>query len=495
MKTNRKQDRIHNSSRVNSFTIRLQWGILAILVLQAYLNYDLSYALDLTIRVAPIILAITILNRFTFNEHLKCLIIASGGALSGLALMIAFQGEYKLFFTFYISLLTIGLYFNTRMVIYYTVILNAVLSVLFYFLPTSILPSGNLNEFISFIALFDINAFVLYYVAKWGNEYIMSAEEKEKEASELVEKLGLILKTSEESAHELDGGIRQLSDNMKTIKEVSSSINAASQEIAAGIMEEAGSIQNILVSVKDNGDKLGEIKEASDEIAERAGHSSLKITRSLEELKDSTHQMENIQIIVQEISQDMIELNNKIDSINEIFQGLITISSQTNLLSLNAAIEAARAGEHGRGFAVVAEEVRKLADMSKQNVDEASMLITEITAMKNKTIGGVHKGEEATEKGLGLMKQLEENYKDAASTFNRVNELTNLKSDNLRILFETFSEMGKRVENIAVISEEHAASIEEIQATIEEENSQITSINSAVESLGAISAKLTEVRI
>ncbi len=336
---------------------------------------------------------------------------------------------------------------------------------------------------------------MLFYVAKWGNEYIVEAEEKEKESAALVEKLGMILKTSEESAHELDGGIRQLSDNMKTIKEVSSSINAASQEIAAGIMEEAGSIQNILVSVKDNGDKLGEIKEASDEIAERAGHSSVKITRSLEELKDSTHQMENIQIIVQEISQDMIELNNKIDSINEIFQGLITISSQTNLLSLNAAIEAARAGEHGRGFAVVAEEVRKLADMSKQNVDEASMLITEITAMKNKTIGGVHRGEEATEKGLGLMKQLEENYKDAASTFNRVNELTNLKSDNLRILFETFSEMGKRVENIAVISEEHAASIEEIQATIEEENSQITSINSAVESLSAISAKLADVRI
>ncbi|GEM_PF-3094177 len=495
MRNRIKENRIHNASRVNSFTIRLQWGILGILVVQAYFNYDLTYAMDLMLRVSPIILGITILNRFRFNEQLKCLIVASGGALAGIALMIAFQGEYKLFFTIYISLITIGLYFNTRLVIYYAALMSVGLSLLFYMMPTSVIPSGNLNEFISFIALFDINAFVLFYVAKWGNEYIVEAEEKEKESAALVEKLGMILKTSEDSAHELDGGIKLLNDNMKTIKEVSSSINAASQEIAAGIMEEAGSIQNILISVKDNGDKLGEIKEASDEIAERAVLSSAKITRSLEELKDSTNQMENIQGIVQEISQDMIELNNKIDSINEIFQGLITISSQTNLLSLNAAIEAARAGEHGRGFAVVAEEVRKLADMSKQNVEEASKLISEITAMKNKTIGGVHRGEEATEKGLGLMKQLEENYKDAALTFNRVNELTNLKSEDLRILFETFSEMGKRVENIAVISEEHAASIEEIQATIEEENSQITSINDAVESLGVISSKLTEVGI
>lgn len=181
--------KVHEAKRVNLFNIKLQWGILAVLVVQAYFNYDLDYALRLVMYISPIIIGTTILNFFNIQEHLKSLIIGSGAAFAGLVLMFAFKGEYKLFFTFYISLMTIGLYFNTRLITYYGVLLNITLSVLFAVLPTAVLPSGDLSEFISFLFLFDINAFVLYYVAKWGNEYILGAETKEIEAKTLVENL------------------------------------------------------------------------------------------------------------------------------------------------------------------------------------------------------------------------------------------------------------------------------------------------------------------
>ena len=201
--------------------------------------------------------------------------------------------------------------------------------------------------------------------------------------------------------------------------------------------------------------------------------------------------MQSIGKIVTDISSDMINLNKSIEDINIIFQGLIAISNQTNLLSLNAAIEAARAGEHGRGFAVVAEEVKKLSQLSGQNVEKATVLINEINEMKNKTLTGVKNGEEATRKGLKLMNLVTENFKKTTDIFHKMKNLTSVESGSLAKLFESFIAMEEQVENIAAISEEHAASIEEIQATIDEENNQIVHINDAVRTLGIVSEKLT----
>jgi methyl-accepting chemotaxis protein len=490
-KSRSRSGKVHEAEKVNLFNIKLQWGILVILVLQAYINYDLNYALRFVLYVFPIIIGLTILNFFNFQEDLKSLIIGSGAAFGGLVIMIIFKGEYKYFFTFYISLMTIGLYFNTRLIIYYGILMNVLLSGLFAVLPTAILPSGDLSEFISFLFLLDVNAFVLYYVAKWGNEYIFGAEQKEAEAKTLVEKLGKTMKNSEESAEELDGGIKELNESMRNIKEVSNSINAASQEIAQGITEEAQGIQSILSSVIDNRKRLEEIRGASEQISDGAVKSSDSVNESLENLNDSSVQMQSIEKIVSDISIDMINLDKRIEDINRIFQGLIAISSQTNLLSLNAAIEAARAGEHGRGFAVVAEEVKKLAQLSGQNVEEATVLINEINEMKNKTMTGVKKGEEATRKGLNLMNQVTDNFKKTTEIFHKMKNLTAAESDGLGKLFESFTSMEEQVGNIAAISEEHAASIEEIQATIDEENNQIVHINEAVRTLGIVSEKLT----
>lgn len=299
------------------------------------------------------------------------------------------------------------------------------------------------------------------------------------------------MKNSEESAEELDAGIKQLNESMRNISEVSKSINVASQEIAQGITEEAQGIQSILSSVIDNRIRLEEIRGASEEISDGALKSSDSVNESLENLNDSSVQMQSIEEIVADISSDMINLDKSIEDINRIFQGLIAISSQTNLLSLNAAIEAARAGEHGRGFAVVAEEVKKLAQLSGQSVEEATVLINEINEMKNKTITGVKKGEEATRKGLSLMNLVTDNFKKTTEIFHDMKNLTSVESDSLGKLFESFTSMEEQVENIAAISEEHAASIEEIQATIDEENNQIVHINDAVRTLGIVSEKLT----
>jgi len=83
---------------------------------------------------------------------------------------------------------------------------------------------------------------------------------------------------------------------------------------------------------------------------------------------------------VNESQHIVTNLSNKSKEITKILEVMMSIATQTNLLSLNASIEAARAGDAGRGFAVVAGEVKKLAEMSKHSANQISILVREIQA-------------------------------------------------------------------------------------------------------------------
>ncbi len=79
-----------------------------------------------------------------------------------------------------------------------------------------------------------------------------------------------------------------------------------------------------------------------------------------------------------------IESSKVVEQINVLSDSIMNITSQTNLLALNAAIEAARAGEAGKGFSVVADEIRKLAEQSKDTVTEIqSITVKVIESVKN----------------------------------------------------------------------------------------------------------------
>ena len=147
------------------------------------------------------------------------------------------------------------------------------------------------------------------------------------------------------------------------------------------------------------------------------------------------------------LKHDMEDLGRQAEAIGQIMNVISDIADQTNLLALNAAIEAARAGEAGRGFAVVADEVRKLAEKTKQATTEVG-----------NAIRGVQGG---TRKNM-------DNVDRSVKTIEEATQAARLSGEALREIVKMVDTVSDQVRGIATASEQQSAASEEINKSVEQ---------------------------
>jgi len=172
----------------------------------------------------------------------------------------------------------------------------------------------------------------------------------------------------------------------------------------------------------------------------------------------------------------MRTLAEKSDQIGGIVDSISGIADQTNLLALNAAIEAARAGEQGRGFAVVADEVRKLAEESRDAASRIAGILADIGTSTSATMGLVEQSVERTSDGIRLVG-------DARVAFASIERAVTEVVDGV-------SQIGAATDEVASVATESSASTEEVSAATEETAAAMQEVSAASDELGALSARL-----
>lgn len=164
------------------------------------------------------------------------------------------------------------------------------------------------------------------------------------------------------------------------------------------------------------------------------------------------------------------ELSHLVDEVGEITNIINGVAEQTNLLALNAAIESARVGEAGKGFAVVAEEIRKLAEQSKEASKNISQLILEVS---NDTKVIVIDGDEVSNKLKESSQVIDLSLQSFKDIITSVEEVAP-KLDNLvrasEVINKEKDEISTKIENTSAIAEEVAASSEEVLGSLSEMN-------------------------
>jgi len=170
-----------------------------------------------------------------------------------------------------------------------------------------------------------------------------------------------------DSAEHLTASSQEIVATMEQNAQVSNQISSAISEVANGseqqvkaLTETSATIEELSASIEEVASSGNIVANTANKTVQIAKEGNITISQAVEQMSIVGSSTELVQNAVKKLAIGF-------DNITEFIDIITNISSQTNLLALNAAIEAARAGENGRGFAVVAEEVRKLAELSRDS--------------------------------------------------------------------------------------------------------------------------------
>lgn len=287
--------------------------------------------------------------------------------------------------------------------------------------------------------------------------------------NDMLSNINSLVSQVRNSSQRVLGAANKISEASHSTYNASEQVALTVEQIAKGASEQATEINESVANM----DKLSEgITFVGDDvshvidIANKISNLNANADQTINELNIKSGQVSDT---TNKVSTNINDLNDSMKEIQKILKIMISISEQTNLLSLNASIEAARAGEAGKGFAVVASEVKKLADKSKEFSSNINGIIAAIGQKTNDTVNEVLKSNVVVNEQISAVKNTEELFKTVFSAMGDVIANIARTEKSVGNIMKSKEKVLESMENISAVAEESAATTQEISASTQEQ--------------------------
>ncbi len=318
---------------------------------------------------------------------------------------------------------------------------------------------------------------------------LMGAEEQK----EMLDRMNEMKKNASKTSETMFGMVQELAQITDSSLHANQSIAEESERLLQGSLENTEEVELIDLKMTDITNQLTDLSGMN--------HKTAMLTEKIgENTKENQIRMDNATMSMEQINKSTVDCKQIISMLGEeskeiigIVRTITDISSQTNILALNASIEAARAGEQGRGFSVVAEEIQKLSEQTKNAVESIGAIVHQVVRNTEDAVAAMEQNVFYTQNGMENIQKANETTKLITSSNIELLEQIHAIDQSAEEIRKNSKVVSESMKQISNNTQQNCTAVEQVTAATQENTAGTESLAEIVNQIRVLSDELNSV--
>jgi len=280
------------------------------------------------------------------------------------------------------------------------------------------------------------------------------------------DEIGVMIKGFKEMLETLRIQTREMLEGSSTLASSISQITATVSQMATSSTETSSSIAEITATVEEVRQTVQVSSQKANQVVDVARKAADVSDSGKRATNDTIQGIKRIKDEMEYIADSIVKLSEQTQSIGDIINAVNDLADQSNLLSVNASIEAAKAGEHGKGFAVVAQEVKSLAEQSKNATNDVTSILSDIQKATSAAVMATERGGKTVEDGVTLSAQAGESIGILSKNVTESSQSALQIASSTQEQLVGMDQLAEAMENIKLASTQNADGAKQLEDSV-----------------------------